>query len=185
MGKAKGITWRDVGRMASSVAPVLAGALGGPVGAVATAAGTLLASWLGEDKADPATLANRLGDPATLLRLRELEIQEQTKLLEWQAQQTRADLDNTEGARRREVELAKAGHGAAWATTAVAVIVTCGFFWMLYVVIAGKGEDTTSDAALMLLGVMGSGFGAVINYYLGSSLGSSRKTALLSRGQGE
>lgn len=170
------MTWKDVGRMAAKTAPVLAGALGGPVGAVASAAGSLLASFLGEEP-EPEAVAKALQDPATMLRLRELEAQERARLLEWQAKQVEMDLANVRDARRREVELAKAGHGAAWSTTAVALVVTLGFFAMLRSVL---DQDEVSEAALLLLGSLGTAFGAVINYYLGSSLGSAQKNRMIS-----
>lgn len=170
------MTWKDVGRMAAKTAPILAGALGGPAGAIASAAGSLLASFLGQEP-EPEAVAEALRDPATMLRLRELEAQERARLLEWQAKQVETDLANVRDARRREVALAKAGHGAAWATTAVALIVTAGFFAMLRVVL---GQPEVSEAALLLLGSLGTAFGAVVNYYLGSSLGSSQKNRMLS-----
>lgn len=170
------MTWKDVGRMAAKTAPVLAGALGGPAGAIAAAAGSLLASFLGEEP-EPAAVAKALQDPATMLRLKELETQERARLLEWQSKQVEMDLANVRDARRREVELAKAGHGAAWSTTAVALVVTLGFFAMLWAVL---GQAEVSEAALLLLGSLGTAFGAVVNYYLGSSLGSLQKSRLLS-----
>lgn len=36
--------------------------------------------------------------------------------------------------------------------------------------------------ALVLLGSLGTAFGAVVNYYLGSSLGSAQKTAMIQGG---
>lgn len=171
------MTWKDVGRMAAQTAPVLAGALGGPAGAVASAAGALLASFLGEEP-EPDAVARALRDPAAIVRLKELEAEQRSRLLEWQAKQVEAELANVQDARKREVELAKAGHSAAWATTGVALLVTAGFFVMLWSVLQQEGE--TSEAALLLLGSLGTAFGAVVNYYLGSSLGSAQKNRLLS-----
>ena len=98
-------------------------------------------------------------------------------MLEWQSTQLNAELENVKSAREREVALAQAGHGASWATSIVSCIVTIGFFVMLYLVISG-GKAELGDAGLMLLGTLATGFGAVINYYLGSSLGSASKDKL-------
>ena len=165
--------WKDVGTCVAKVAPVLGAALGGPVGAIAGAAGTLVSSFLGVES-EPEAVAAALQDPESLLRLKELEAEEQRQLIGWQKAQLEAELMNVQGARAREVELAKAGHGGAWVTGAVALVVIVGFFWMLSKVV--EASDV-SEPALLLLGSLGTAFGAVVNYYLGSSLGSYRKDA--------
>jgi len=147
---------------------------------VAGAAGALLGSALGVAP-EPGAVAAALGDPQTLAALRELEVRERERLLGWQAEQLRAELDNTRDARAREVALARAGHGGAWVTGLVALVVVAGFFGMLRVVLE---QPSVSEPALLLLGSLGTAFGAVVNYYLGSSLGSFRKDELRSRAEG-
>jgi len=170
--------WRDVAGTVAKVAPVLGAVLGGPVGAVAGAAGSLLGSFLGV-KAEPEAVAEALRDPQTALRMRELEQERMTQLLQWQATQLEAELANVRDARAREVSLAALGHGGAWVTGAVALVVIAGFFWMLHAVVS---MQTVNEPALLLLGSLGTAFGAVVNYYLGSSLGSYRKDGLASLG---
>ena len=168
--------WSDVGKAVAKVAPILGGVLGGPVGAIAGAAGALIGSALGVD-ADPEAITKALADPETLVKLKQIESDERQRLLKWQSTQLNAELENVKSAREREVALAQAGHGASWATSIVSCIVTIGFFVMLYLVISG-GKAELGDAGLMLLGTLATGFGAVINYYLGSSLGSASKDKL-------
>lgn len=168
--------WSDVGKAVAKVAPILGRVLGGPVGAITGAAGALLGSALGVD-ADPESITKALADPETLVKLKQIESDERQRLLEWQSTQLNAELENVKSAREREVALAQAGHGASWATSIVSCIVTVGFFVMLYLVISG-GKSELGDAGLMLLGTLATGFGAVINYYLGSSLGSASKDKL-------
>ena len=176
------MSWADVGKAVAKVAPVLGGVLGGPVGAIAGAAGALVGSFLGVD-ADPEAITKAMADPDTLLKLKQLESDERQRLLEWQTTQLNAELENIKSAREREVALAQAGHGASWATSIVSCIVTVGFFVMLYLVISG-GKAELGDAGLMLLGTLATGFGAVINYYLGSSIGSASKDKLLGTASG-
>lgn len=170
--------WKSVGKTVAKAAPILGTVLGGPVGAVAGAAGSLLASFLGVEP-DPQAVAQAVRDPETMLKLKELEAAHQARLLDWQTKQLEAEVENVKSARAREVELAKAGHGGAWATTVVAGIVTVGFFIMLYLVLRPPENFEIGQAATLLLGSLATGFGAVVNYYLGSSLGSTRKTAML------
>ncbi len=177
------MSWADVGRAVAKAAPVLGSVLGGPVGAIAGAAGSLIASALGCEP-DPDDIQKTIAQsPDLLLKLKDLEIQQQAQLLQWQSQQVQAELSDRMSARDREVELAKSGHGASWATSIVSVIVTVGFFAMLWMVLSG-GKSELGDAGLMLLGTLASAFGAVVNYYLGSSLGSASKDAFLKKVQG-
>ena len=171
------MSWADVGKVVAKAAPVLGAVLGGPVGAIAGAAGALVSSFLGVD-ADPEAITKAMADPETLVKLKQLESDERQRLLEWQSTQLNAELENVKSAREREVALAQAGHGASWATSIVSCIVTIGFFVMLYLVISG-GKAELGDAGLMLLGTLATGFGAVINYYLGSSIGSAAKDRFL------
>lgn len=58
------------------------------------------------------------------------------------------------------------------------VAITFGFFSVLWFV---KGLDVASsmrDAVLILIGSLGSAFGAVVNFYFGSSSGSQLKDRL-------
>lgn len=163
--------WKELGSSVAKVAPVLGAALGGPVGVIAGAAGTLISSFLGVEP-EPQAVAKALQDPEVLLQLKQLEVEQQSQLLGWQRAQLDAELRNVQDARAREVALAKAGSGGAWVTGVVALVVICGFFWMLNVVVS---TPDISEPALLLLGSLGTAFGAVVNYYLGSSLGSYRK----------
>jgi hypothetical protein len=165
--------WKDVGRMAAKSAPLLASILGGPAGAVAGAAGTLLGAYLGVP-AEPDTVARALENPDAVLKLAELEARHEARLLEWQQVQLQTALANVQDARAREVALARAGHGGAWAAAVVSLVVVCGFFWMLDAVMA---MQSVNEPALLLLGSLGTAFGGVVNYYLGSSMGSYRKDA--------
>ena len=175
--------WADVGRAVAKAAPVLGSVLGGPVGAIAGAAGSLIASALGCEP-DPADVQRTIAQsPDLLLKLKDLEIQQQAQLLQWQRDQVQAELTDRMSARDREVELAKAGHGASWATSIVACIVTVGFFVILWVVLS-RGIGTMGEAGGMLIGSLSTSFGAVVNYYLGSSLGSAAKDAYLKKVQG-
>lgn len=165
--------WSDIGRVVAKTAPVLGSVLGGPAGAVAGAAGALVGSWLGVEP-EPDAVAEAVRNPEMLLKLRALEEAHRERIMEWQSTQLQAEVENVRDARRREVELARAGHGGAWVTAAVALVVISGFFWMLNIVV---GTTTVNEPALLLLGSLGTAFGAVVNYYLGSSLGSFRKDA--------
>jgi len=169
--------WKDVGKAVAKAAPILGAVLTGPAGAVAASAGTLVASILGVEP-EPEAVAGMLKDPEAMIRLKELEDRHRERLVEWRTRQLELEVENTKSARNREVELAKAGSSAAWVTGAVALVVIAGFFGMLHQVLA---KDMVNEPALLLLGSLGTAFGAVVNYYLGSSLGSTQKTVMLDK----
>jgi len=175
------LTWSDVGKTVAKAAPVLGAVLGGPVGAVVASAGALAASALGTEPEPEAVEAALKASPDALLRLKELEGQQQARLLDWQTAQLNAELGNVQGARQREVELVKAGSITGWSTSIVACLVTVGFFGMLYLVLT-QGKSELGEPGILLLGSLSTAFGSVVNYYLGSSLGSALKEQYRQRG---
>ena len=173
------LSWSSVGKAVASVAPTLAGALGGPVGAVAGAAGSLICQALGVDSAEQAELALK-SSPDALLRMKELEVREKERLLAWQEVQLSADLENVKSAREREVEVVKSGSAVGWSTTVVSILAISVFAVMAWLVlVSGAAVD---NAAYILLGTAASGYGAVLNYYLGSSNGSAIKDSFIRNG---
>ena len=57
----------------------------------------------------------------------------------------------------------------------IAFLVIAGFFGCIWMVRAGEVHSSMRDALLLLIGSLGAAFGAIVNYYFGSSLGSARK----------
>ncbi len=167
--------WSDIGKFIGSAAPVLGTVLGGPVGLIAGAAGKLVANALGCEETPEAVSTAIQADPEAYLKLKTLEDKEKERLLDWKKSQLEADLENIKSARNREATLAQAGDlVGARATHVVALVVTLGFFVMLGLVLY-SGSDAVGQAALVLLGSLATGFTAVVQYYLGSSLSSSKK----------
>lgn len=94
-------------------------------------------------------------------------------------------LKNTEDARKTLREIIKL-HGASSMTASIiSIMVVCAFFAVLYMVLnPGSGKplsETVEPDALqvinILLGTLATGFATVLNFWLGSSLGSQRKDA--------
>ena len=63
----------------------------------------------------------------------------------------------------------------------LAVIITVGFFGILIGMLLGDLKTTDNQALLILLGALGAAWGAIVNYYFGSSSDSGRKTELLAQ----
>lgn len=61
----------------------------------------------------------------------------------------------------------------------MAFLIVAGFFGCIGMVTQGEVNASMRDALLILIGSLGAAFGAVVNYYFGSSSGSARKDLLM------
>lgn len=84
-----------------------------------------------------------------------------------------------QNARNMMIKLAEAGHWAAAGPVIISLVVSIGFFAMLWIVLKVKVPDGSADLANILLGGLSISFGQVINYWCGSSKGSADKTRLM------
>jgi len=159
----------------ASISPVIGTALGGPVGGLIGQGVSAAAKAITGKESTKDILQDLTANPD---KLAELEIQTQANELE----ELRIHAADRDSARSMSVELAKAGHASAWAAPIVSLIVTVGFFILLYAVL-NMNSANVPEVAYMLLGALAAGFTQVLNYYLGSSKGSADKNNLLSRYQ--
>jgi gas vesicle protein/uncharacterized membrane protein YeaQ/YmgE (transglycosylase-associated protein family) len=155
---------------------MLGTALGGPLGGAAAA---FIADKLGiEDKTIEAVrevLNSGKLSPEQITGLKLAEIDFQKFLEQNKVDLARLSVDNTKDARAMQIVT------RSQMPAIISVILTVGFLGLLTGLMAGwlKAED--NQAMLIMLGALGAGFGAVINYWLGSSSDSGRKTELLAQ----
>jgi hypothetical protein len=64
---------------------------------------------------------------------------------------------------------------------ALAAIITVGFFGILIGIMSGKLSTADNSELLILLGALAASWGAVVNFYFGSSAGSQSKDLLLAK----
>lgn len=163
---------------------------GDKAGIVATSAAQAVVELTGTS--DPAIARQRLdADPAAAAslqqRLTEIAL-EASKAQFAEAAQQRQDAlaavglsdRNTESARSTMQTLASASSPIAWGAPVVSAIVTTGFFVILALLMLnglGARDDKTIDIVNIAVGVLGTGFATVINFWLGSSSGSRDKEA--------
>jgi len=164
--------------IALQFAPTLAQWIGGDkAGRVAGQVADVAKNLIGTD--DPDTLSKAIAaDPnlALQFKLRLADIEDAERQRDHQA--FIAGLQDTQNARQQTVDLAKAGSAIAWGPVVVSVIITLGYFIILYVLFNRDGlkvSDNLKDVMLFLLGALQIGFGQVCNYWLGSSAGSAKK----------
>ena len=167
--------WKNV---ISTVAPWIGTALGGPLGGMAVSA---IADALNlDDKTESAIKTALSGaSPEQLLALKNADQEFALRMQEigFKNEQALAALavDNTKDAR----DLQKVTR--SWVPSALSIIITLGFLGILVGMMSGDLTSSDNQALLIMLGALGAAFGAVINYWLGSTMGSSRKTELIAQ----
>lgn len=171
------ISWDSVKDVVGGAAPLVGSLLGGSAG---SAVGELVASALGVDNTADAVATAMKTDPEAATKLRELELTHKTKLEELRIEEEKARLLDVQNARSREVELAKAGKSNSPLYVLAAAVVV-GFFAIVFVLLFKSAviPDGSREVAFLLVGTLSTAFGAVIQYFFGSSKGSADKTAFL------
>ncbi|WP_426111062.1 hypothetical protein [Massilia sp. PWRC2] len=164
--------------LVATVAPWIGTALGGPLGGAAVGA---VADALGlSDKTEASIkaalsgvtpeqmLALKTADQAFAMKIQELGYANVEKL-------AALAVDNTKDARGMQVQT------RSRIPAVLAVIITCGFFGILVGMLRGDLNATDNQALLIMLGALGAAWGAVVNFFFGSTAESGRKTELLAQ----
>jgi len=184
-----------------SLAPQLAGMIFGSKGADATAkVAAVVQTVVGTvaDLSQPGGVAtavahiqsNEQASADLAAKLADLHLQMQ-KEQDDAAQTLRQDaldelktrLADTGSARDMATEMAKAHSGLAYGSTIVSVVIVGGFAWTTYAVLTNHLSATDGQFGSVLVGTLAAMATQVANYWLGSSLGSTTKNALLANAQ--
>ena len=177
--------WEDIAELVGGVAPIVGTALGGPAGG---AIGGLLANLLGVDN-DADAVANAIkADPNIAVKLKELEVEAQRLHYEAIDKERQASIDelkayigDVQNARSRQVEHEKATGNSDMNFYVLAWVVVLGFFALMGVLMFVEIPVKQTEVMFMLFGTLSSGFGAVLQYFFGSSKGSADKTAHITK----
>lgn len=159
-----------------TLAPMVGSAFGGPFGGIAAG---FIAEKLGlegktVDAVTKALTDNKMtADQVTAIRLAEIDF---TKFLA-QNEITKDQLDTQNTADARAMQIAVKSN----TPDILAVIIVTGFFGILIAMMMGLLTASDQQALLILLGSLSAGFGAVLNFFFGSSRGSQNKDVLLAQ----
>lgn len=157
----------------ATVAPTVATALGGPLAGMAV---KMAAEALGVEPDESAVQqALASGDPEVMLKLKQVENDFALKLEELGIERDRIAAQNTDSARKMQVET------KSIIPAILTVVTVIGFFGLLIGAAAGVLALSGSDVMMLLLGVLARETASVYNFWMGSSRGSQEKTALLGR----
>ena len=155
-----------------TLAPMVGTALGGPLGG---AAASFLADRLGIDSKTVEAVTEVLNSgklsPEQITSIKTAELDFQKFLEQNKIDLAKLAVENTKDARDMQ-KLTRSHYPAVLST-----FVTLGFFGILASMLFYDYRPT--DSLLVMLGALGAAFGAVVNFWLGSSNGSAAKTELL------
>lgn len=159
-----------------SLAPLIGTALGGPLGGAAAA---FLADKLGiegktiEAVSDVLQSGRMTPDQVAAVKLAEVEFQK--FLAANKIDLAKLEVQDRQGARDMQSGTRSPIPGV------LAVIIVGGFFGILVAMMLGVLKVSDQQSLLILLGALSAGFGAVLNFYFGSSNGSQNKDVLLAQ----
>lgn len=153
--------------------------LGAALTTVNPLAGLVLSAVAGAFGANPKNMPDILTkmqvDGAAEEKIKELEIQHKDLLVKAASADFQAAMLDTQSARWREEEIVKITGKYDWVQHACALVVVSGFFGCIFIIVTTKLDQSDHDILYMLLGVLGSTFSQVYQYYFGSSSESSSR----------
>lgn len=156
----------------AGIAPTLASAILGPLGGVAVAG---LGKIFGIEAATTAQVSKIFQDgkmtPEQLTAIKELEMKYQAEEKERGFRYEELIFKNTADARDMQKQT------KSFFPATLSIFITSGFFSILITMLVWEYKPT--EPLLIMLGALGAAFGAVVNFWLGSSNGSQRKSELL------
>lgn len=157
-----------------TLAPLIGTALGGPLGGAAAA---FIADKLGIENKTIEAVSEVLNsgklspDQISAIKLAEIDFQKFLK--QHEIDLAKLDVDNTRSAREMQMTT------RSRTPDVLAGIIVLGFFGILITMMMGMLKVSDQQALLILLGALAAAFGAVINFFFGSSHGSQTKDRLL------
>jgi len=160
-----------------TLAPLVGTALGGPLGG---AAASFLADKLGIQTSTVEAVTEVLNSgkmsPDQIAQIKSAELEFKKFLEQNKIDLEKIHMENTRSARDMQINTRSSFPAVLSAG------ITTGFFgilgWMLY-----DENITNSEPILIMLGSLGAAFGAVVNFWLGSTAGGQAKTEMLARAQ--
>ena len=149
--------------------------LGSPGGAAAAVA------HIQANQQAAADLAAKLAD--LHLQMQKEEDAESDAFRKDALDELKARFGDTGSARDMATQLAAAHSGLAYGSIVVSVVIVAAFGWTTYSVLNNHLSATDGQFGSVLVGTLAAMATQVANYWLGSSVGSSAKNALLANAQ--
>lgn len=176
-----------VGSYAPGLAAILAATgVGAPAAAAVSAIGALAKSLGMPEKSkaeDILSTIQSMPDSELKLKFIQAENDFQIKKRDQELEEIKEGLKDVQSARQRQTEHEKLTgkpdanlYVLAWTIVAGFFLLTGGLLYFSY---TGKSITDQTGVLFMLLGTLATGFGMVLQYFFGSSIGSNKKTELM------
>jgi hypothetical protein len=164
--------WKDI---IKTVAPSLAGLLGGPL--AATAVGALSQALLGKNNGtmDEIAAVVSSGNPEILLKIKQTETELKTKLLDAGVKLEEIDAGDRDSARKREVDTKDN------TTKILAYLFSAGYFCLILGLAKWGLPPDSREMMVSLISILSAAMIGIVNYYFGSSAGSARTREILGK----
>jgi hypothetical protein len=164
--------WKDI---VKTVAPSLAGLLGGPL--AATAVGALSQALLGKDNGtiDEIAAVVASGSPDILLKIKQTEKDLKEKLIDAGIKLEEIDAGDRDSARHREIDTKDN------TTKILAYLFTGGYFSMVLGLAKWGLPPDSREMMVSLISILSAAMIGIVNYYFGSSAGSARTREILGK----
>jgi hypothetical protein len=169
------VKFSDLGSTIATVAPTIAGALGGPLAGLA--ARTIAEAVTGKAEAprDAWEAAVAAQAPETLAALKQAEATFRQRLAELEIEAERIHAGDRADARAREAATGDV------TPRVLAAIVVAGFFLVIGWMLRYGAPKDEAGVFYLLLGALTAAFTGVFSYYFGSSAGSKDKTEAMQK----
>jgi hypothetical protein len=164
--------WKNISEMVGKAAPMLGTAIGGPAGA---ALGSLVANVLGVDNTPEAVAEAIRNDPDALLKLKQLELDNEQSIREHAFKVLDVELKDTQSARNAH----KDSKMPAFICAALTLMVFIGGYALFTASIPEQNENIANILFGNVLGYWGSS----LAYWVGTTRSSSQKTSMLGQKQ--
>lgn len=153
-------------------APTVATALGGPLAGLAV---KFLADKLGVPPEDEEAIVNAVQgmDQQTLVQMKQMDVEFQKFLRQNQIDLERIAANDRADARNLLIQTKSV------VPAVLSIGVTIGYFTILTLMLRGELNVGDSQALLLMLGGLGSAWGAIMQYWFGSSASSANKDATI------
>ena len=168
----------NFGDIIRTVAPWIGTALGGPLGGMAVEAAAN-ALGISEKTADAVKSALSGATPEQMLALKKADQEFSMQMQALDFKQV-SDLEAIAAGDRKSARDMQAATRSR-VPALLSVIVTVGFLGLLTGMMTGTLKADDNQAMLIMLGALGVAFGQVMNFWLGSTSESGRKTEMLAK----
>lgn len=165
--------WKDI---IKTVAPWIGTALAGPFGGMAVEAAAN-ALGLSEQTTDAVKAAISGATPEQMLLVKQADQDFALKMQALGFQQVK-DLEALAAADRKDARAMQVSTRSVMPAL-LSVIVVVGFLGLLTGMLLGKLTVSDSQALLLMLGALGAAFGAVMQFWFGTTHDSGRKTDMM------